>query len=175
MIMDFAFLRRLAVMAVILAIQVLLLNNIHLFDCITPLLIGYMIIYTRRGASRIGVMLVGFFVGLLFDMFSNTLGMGAASCTLLAFVQPSLLGIFTPRDAADDFEPGMHAMGIWLYAAYLFSSMLVLHAAFYILEAFSVSDWRMALMAIFGGTVLSTAIVFICESITSNQRGILNR
>ena len=168
MIMDFAFLRRLAVMAVILAIQVLLLNNIHLFDCITPLLIGYMIIYTRRGASRIGVM-------LLFDMFSNTLGMGAASCTLLAFVQPSLLGIFTPRDAADDFEPGMHTMGIWLYAAYLFSSMLVLHAAFYILEAFSVSDWRMALMAILGGTVLSTAIVFICESITSNQRGILNR
>ena len=40
MIMDFAFLRRLAVMAVILAIQVLLLNNIHLFYCISTLLIG---------------------------------------------------------------------------------------------------------------------------------------
>lgn len=173
--MDFIFLRRLAIMVAILAVQVLLLNNIHLFDCITPLLIGYMIIYSRRGAPRIAMMLVGFAVGLVFDMFSNTLGMGAASCTLLAFVQPSLLGIFTPRDAADDFEPGMHSMGMWLYAAYLFTSMLVLHAAFYVLEAFSVADWETTLLAIFGGTVLSTAIFFIFELITSNQRGILNR
>lgn len=162
-------------MVIILAVQVLLLNNIHLFDCITPLLIGYMIVYSRRGAQRIAMMLVGFVVGLVFDMFSNTWGMGAASCTLLAFLQPSLLGIFTPRDAADDFEPGMHSMGVWLYAAYLFTSMFVLHAAFYVLEAFSVADWQMTVLAIFGGTILSTAIFFISELITSNQRSILNR
>lgn len=162
-------------MVVILAVQVLLLNNIHLFDCITPLLIGYMIIYSRRGAPRIAMMFVGFVVGLVFDMFSNTWGMGAASCTLLAFVQPSLLGIFTPRDAADDFEPGMHSMGVWLYVAYLFTSMFVLHVAFYVLEAFSVADWQMTVLAILGGTILSTAIFFIIELITSNQRSILNR
>ena len=50
---------------IVLAIQVLIVNQIHLFGYITPLFIGYVIISERKGISHIMLLLLGFIIGLL--------------------------------------------------------------------------------------------------------------
>ena len=47
-------------------------------------------------------MLWAFFFGLTIDVFSDTPGMNAAATVLLAFLRPSLLRLFTPRDNQDN-------------------------------------------------------------------------
>ena len=105
--MGNAFLTRLLRLVIIIVVQVIILNNVHLFGYATPLLNGFFIQRFHYGSSRIGILIYGFIAGAIYDMFSDTMGMGMASMTLLAMLQPTLLQLFKPRDAADDFTPSL--------------------------------------------------------------------
>ena len=113
-----------------LMVQVAIVNNIHLWGYATALVVGYVVVRFRSGASRISMLLWGFFAGLMFDMFSDTMGMCMISMTLLAMLQPALLYLFKPRDASGDFIPTIRTMGLWLYVPYVAFSMLALHSSF---------------------------------------------
>ena len=99
-------------MVLLLAVQLLILNHLHLFGYATPLLIGYMVLCLETGVSRLSHLFWGFGIGLLYDIFSNTMGMGAASCTLLAMVKPSVVKLFIPRETVDSFKPTLKNMGM---------------------------------------------------------------
>ena len=161
--MNSIFVKRLARFLLLLFFQVLILNQVHLLGYITPLLIGYMVVYFHRGSSRVGMLLWGFSIGLVFDMFSNTAGMGASAMTLIAMIQPSLLTLFSPRDAAEDFSPTFHSLGFWTFLLYVFILMLVLHSVFYLLDAFTLVDWQLTLYSIGGGTLMATVITIFVE------------
>ena len=96
-------------------------------------------------------------------MFSDTMGMGMASMTLLAMLQPTLLQLFKPRDAADDFTPSLKSMGLWHLIPYTIISMLILHASFFMLEAFSIANMQLTLTAIVAGTLLTSLLIVFIE------------
>ncbi|MCQ2256368.1 MAG: rod shape-determining protein MreD [Bacteroidaceae bacterium] len=148
---------------ILLSFQILVLNHVHLMSYITPLIIGYMVISLHRGTSRISCILWGFSIGLIFDIFSDTAGMASAACTLVGLLQPVILGMFTPRDAAEDFVPTVANMGFWNYTLYSFILMIILHAVFYILDAFTLSNIILTLSAIIGGTIFATILVLFCD------------
>lgn len=169
--MNSCFLLRLTRFFILLFVQVLVCNHIHLFNYITPLVIGYMVVCFRRNASRTGMLLWGFSIGLLFDMFSNTAGMAAASCTLIAMIQPAMLAMFTPHDAEDDFTPSILSLGFWNYTFYVFLLMLVLHGVFYLLDAFTLADGVLTILSIVGGATMTTVIIIGIELLVrSNKR-----
>lgn len=168
--MSSVFFTRLLRFVVLLLAQVLVLNQVHLFGYITPLLVGYMMVCFHDGTSRSAALVWGFVLGLTFDMFSNTAGMAAAACTLVAMIQPPVLKMFTPRDAVVGFVPSFQTLGFWSYLAYVFSLMLVLHAAFYLLDAFSLADWQLTISSIIGGTLMSSILTLIVELIVRPRR-----
>lgn len=151
-------------------VQVAVVNNIHLWGYATALIVGYMVVRFRFGTSRITILLWGFLAGLVYDMFSDTMGMCMASMTFLAMMQPVLLRLFKPRDVSDDFIPSIKAMGTWLYVPYLLFCMLLLHSSFYMLEAFSLANWQLTLAAIGGGTFMSTLIIVFVEIMLNTSR-----
>lgn len=157
------FLQRLFRLFVLLVFQVLIFNQVHLLGYITPLVIGYMVVCFHRGTSRVDILLWGFIIGLIDDVFSNTAGMASASCTLIAMIQPSLLKIFTPRDAAENFTPTFQTLGFWSYVLYVLILMAVLHGTFYLLDAFTLVNWQLTLLSIAGGSVLSTLLIIFIE------------
>ena len=93
-------------------LQVLILNNVHIAGYATPFLYIYFILKFNSGTSRNELMLWAFFFGLTIDVFSDTPGMNAAATVLLAFLRPSLLRLFTPRDNQDNLVPSFKSMGI---------------------------------------------------------------
>ena len=93
-------------------LQVLILNNVHIAGYATPFLYIYFILKFNSGTSRNELMLWAFFFGLTIDVFADTPGMNAAATVLLAFLRPSLLRLFTPRDNLDSFIPSFKTMGI---------------------------------------------------------------
>ena len=161
--MSSTFVTRLARFLILLFFQVLILNQVHLLGYITPLLIGYMVVCFRSGTSRIGMLLWGFSMGLAFDIFSNTAGMGASAMTLIAMIQPSLLTLFAPRDATEDFTPTFRTLGFWTYLLYVFILMFVLHSVFYLLDAFTLVNWQLTFLSIGGSTFMATFITIFIE------------
>lgn len=167
--MNYKYFLRLIRMIVVLAVQILVLNHIHILGYITPLLLGYVILPFNRGAGRVGLLLWGFVTGLLFDIFSNTAGMASAGCTLLAMVQPGLLKLFTPRDAAEDFSPNFKTIGTWKYLLYCLIGMLLLHAVFYALDAFTLQNWVLTIEAIGGGSLCAMFLCIIAELLVKTK------
>ncbi|MBQ0022735.1 MAG: rod shape-determining protein MreD [Prevotellaceae bacterium] len=168
--MNSVFFIRLIRMLALVACQVLVLNQVHLLGYITPLLLGYMMVCFHRGTSRVVTLLWGFTIGLIFDIFNNTAGMASAACTFVAMIQQPLLNMFAPRDAAEDFVPTFNSLGFWSYLSYTLILMFVLHAVFYLLDAFTLSDWQMTLYAIVGGTLLSCLITFFVELLVRTRK-----
>ena len=109
--MNSIFFTRLFRLFILLLFQVLVFNHIHLLGYITPLVMGYMVVRMHRGTSRIAILVWGFVTGFLFDIFSNTAGMAAASCTLIAMIQPVLLEMQVPRDSAENLIPSFSTLG----------------------------------------------------------------
>ena len=153
----------------LLIVQLLILNHLHLFGYATPLVMGYMIICMETGVSRMSHLWWGFIMGLIYDVFSNTIGMGAASMTLLAMMKPYLLKLFMPRDIVESFKPTIQSMSLSRYTWYTLACMALLHCSFYFLEAFTLSHLLLTLGAMIGGTVLATLISVCTEYIVHNK------
>ena len=74
--MNSIILTRVLRLLILIVLQVLVFNNIHLFGYITPLVIGYMVVCFHRNTFPTEILIWGFVTGLIFDIFSNTAGMG---------------------------------------------------------------------------------------------------
>jgi len=172
--MNNMFLRHVLQFVAILLLQLLLLNHLHVLGYICPVVLAWMTMGFARNSSRIALLLWGFFIGLCYDVFSNTLGIGMAAATLCGMVQPWLLSLFIPRDAADDMLPSIRSMTFHRYLCYVLATMLVFHAAFYCLDAFMLRNWRLTLMAVGIGTAVGSFVVVLAESFLMQGRGYAN-
>ena len=108
-------------------------------------------------------------IGLLHDMFANTAGIAAAACTLTAMIQPSILGMFLPRDAANDFAPTYRSLGFSSYMSYTTLICLVINTVYVALSTFSLYNWQTTVIAIVGSTALTTAIIMLVDAIVHTR------
>jgi rod shape-determining protein MreD len=151
--------------ALLLTMQVLVFNHIHLFGCAIPLLYIYVVLGFPRNFPRWSSLIWAFVIGLIADTSINTQGVAAASMTLMAFIQPYILEIFMNRDSDDDFKPTMSNMGFLDYAIYSLIIVLVYCTLFFTLETFSFFDWQQWLMLIGGSTAITLAFIWVIEKV----------
>ncbi len=160
---------RLLQFVLILAAQVLVFNHIHFMDHATPLVyVGFLLGFPLN-YSRSGILLWGFLMGLLVDIFSNTPGVAAASTTLVALIQPVLLRHMTPKDAVEDMVPNFHTLGKSNYFWFFFIVILIHHIAAFLLESFTY--FHLADVAIDCGSsiLLTTFIVWGTEHLLNRK------
>ena len=149
----------------LLLIQVLILNNIHLFQVATPLLYVLFVITFRRGMPKWMILTYSFLLGLLLDIFTNTPGLAAGTMTLIAVIQPYLLEMLTPRDSAENMRVSASTMGFSKFVT--FSAILVgiYCVVFFALEAFNFFDWQMWLLRAVSSALLTLLFVLAIESV----------
>lgn len=163
--MAIVFFKRLGWFWLLVFIQVLVLNHVHLMGYAMPFLYVYLILTLNVNVSRNILLLWGFFLGLAVDVFSNTPGMNAAATTFLAFMRPSLLTLFTPRDCAEDMEPGIKSMGFWLFFRYALVGVALHHTVLLTIESFSFFDLGFLSLEILSSTLLTTFCIMAIEGI----------
>lgn len=163
--MNIDFFKRLLLFVVLLLVQVLVLNHIHLFGCATPLLYVYFVISFQRGGSRWTILLCSFFLGLCVDIFSDTPGVATTSLTLVGFLQPYLLELFMQRDDDENFQPAIRTMGSLTF--FYFSMLLTLAycVVFFTLETFSFFNWLQWALSVGGSFVLTELLLFVIDGL----------
>ena len=73
----------------LLALQVVVCNNIDLFGFIDPYpYILFIVLYPVNG-NKAGLLISSFFLGLFMDMFLNSGGAHATACVTLAYLRPA--------------------------------------------------------------------------------------
>lgn len=162
--MSLDWIRNIVFFIVLLLVQVLVLNHIHLFGYATPLLYVYFAMPIRRHQPRWFTLLWCFAMGLTVDIFSDTPGVAAASMTVVGLLQPYLLPLFIQQDYADDFRPSIRALGMMKYTFYAFVLVAIHCLLFFTLEAFNFFNWQQWLASVVGSMVLTLVLILVIDN-----------
>ena len=163
--MSIDLLKRLGLFIILCAVQILILNHIHLLDVATPFLFVYFAISFRRNSPKWAVILWCFAMGLAVDVFSNTPGLAAGSLTIVGLIQPYLMELFTPRDSVDDLECSVLTLGMGKYALLATILLFIFCLFFFALEAFTFFNWIYWLICTCSSTALTLVLILAIESI----------
>ena len=158
---------RIIMFVVLLLVQVLILNHIHLFQIATPLLYIYFVLTFRMSTPKWVILTSSFFLGLLIDIFANTAGMAAGCMTLIAMIQPYLMQFLSPRDAGDNMQASAASLGFVKYATLCTVQVLIYCVLFFALEAFSFFDWQMWGLRALSSALLTLVMILAIESVRS--------
>jgi len=157
--------QRIVAFVVLVVVQALVLNHIHLFGVATPLFYVYFVLLFRRNHPKWIILLTSFLLGLCVDVFSNTPGLAAASMTFIAVLQPYILEPFIPRDSEDNLKPGMRTLGVSRFIYYTIFMVFLYNVAFFSLEAFTFFNWLQWLLCIGASTVLTVVLILVVENL----------
>ena len=156
---------------VFVALQVLVLNHIHLFHLVTPFLYLYIILKIPLTLTRVQVIWVAFFTGLTIDIFSNTLGMHAAACTLTGLVRNPLLTALTERGIHESATPSYTPPSIGAFMKYTLGMTLIHHLTLFLIESVSLFDPLFLFLRILSSVVLTTLCIFMVEAFNLGGQG----
>ena len=73
----------------LLAAQIVIFNNINLFGYINPYPYVLFILLYPVNSNKSGLLIASFCLGLVVDLFSNSGGIHAAACLILAYLRPT--------------------------------------------------------------------------------------
>ena len=107
-----------------------------------------------------------FFLGLVVDVFSDTYGMNAIACTMLAMLKRPVLRLYVPRE--EDLtrpEPSMLSLGTAVFMKYLLTMTLIYCTLIFLIEAFTFFNPLQLVLRIIFSTLLSMFLMLGIDSI----------
>ena len=140
--------------------QVVVFNHICLFNVAVPMVFFYLIIRLPITLSINWVLTIGFFLGLIVDIFSDTYGMNALACTIEAMLRRPILRLYVPRE--EDLtrpEPSMYSLGTSAYLKYLLTMTLLYCTLIFLIEAFTFFNPIQLGLRIVTSTMLSMVLM----------------
>lgn len=160
------FFRILGWFILILALQVLIFDHVHIMGHASPLVAIYFVMMFRGDSSRSEILLWSFVMGLIADTFTNTPGVTTLSLTTLAMIQPWLLRINSNTEDDDDVpEPTAAKMGWGAYLRYISIGVAVAETLFYLLETFSFFNALDLLINTVSSALITILIIAAIESV----------
>ena len=120
---------------VLLVVQVLFLKNLAVFGVAMGFLYLMFILDLSINVNKITLLLLGFALGLLIDIFYDTIGMHAAAATLVAFSRPYWLKAVSPTGGYDESNrPDLQEMGLSWYMSYSFPLFFIYSFLFFTID-----------------------------------------
>lgn len=154
----------------LMLIQLPLVYRITLFNkAFGFFYVGFILLLPTR-LSRSYLMLIGFFSGLLVDVFTNTPGIHASACVFVMFVRNFWLKVIN-----DDWQEIMNLNVVSLkksgFVGYLFPLIFVHHAILFIVENGGLQHFGSLFTTIFFSAIFSFIIIFAINFLlNSNKR-----
>lgn len=153
--------------AAFIMVQVYILNKVpHLHQFIKPYIYFVFILWLPFNLSRIALLAVAFITGMALDWFTNTPGLHAAPCVLIAYLRPVIIGLLTPKDNMTEFtyrEPSPRSMGWTPYLVYALILTLLHHIYLTALEWLSFGSPLRFLIKVSATTAISMLLIIIVE------------
>jgi len=146
-------------------LQVLLFDNIHLFGFATPLLYIFFLIKLPVKMNRNSVMFLSALLGFVLDIFGNTMGLIMLVMVISGFLRYYLVKLFTPRDFVDDCIPSFDTFGKFLFLRYAGVISLIHIILLYSIESLTLFNLGLLFLRILGSFSLTFLLIFAFESI----------
>lgn len=152
---------------VLILAQVLVFNHICLFGYAVAFVFIYTLIKLPLTMSKEWQFTAAFMLGLIIDIFSDTLGMNALSCTLVMAVRRPIIRLYVNRDdELSNAYPGYESFGSFSFVKYVLTMTLLYCCLFYLIESFFTIESIKAIIQIVASTVLTALLILGIDSLT---------
>ena len=121
----------------VMLLQVLLLDQLQLWGACHPYVYILCLLMMPITLPHSVSMVIGAAVGLVMDIFCNSLGVHTAACILLMFIRPYLIGaIVNDKDRLNE-QISLRAIGMEALIKYVVILVLIHHLTVFLLAAWS--------------------------------------
>ena len=146
-------------------------SKICLFNVAVPIIFIYFIIRLPLSMGVNWLMTISFFIGLVIDIFNNSLGMNALSCVILAISKRPVFRLYFPReDDITDTIPSIDSLGLSVYFRFMSSLTLIYCALLFGIQAFSLMNIGLTLLRIAASSLLSMILILGIDSLSASHR-----
>ena len=147
----------------ILFLQVMLVDNIHLLGVCHPYIYLWLLLLLPVDIPRWLQMLIGAAIGGLLDLFAHTPGIHLSACILFSYLRPLLLTAAVQD--AERIKGGMtiEKIGAENYLRLLAILVVTHHTLLFLLEAFTLAHFGWLLLQILVSSVCSYLLILLFE------------
>jgi membrane-bound ClpP family serine protease len=157
----------------VLVLQILVLKNIQLGGYISPNLYIFIILYLPINFRHTVLIILGFAIGLIIDIFYGTPGMHAAASLLLAFIRPYLLNFIAPREGYEsNVKPSIKDFNFSWYITYALVLTFIHHFTLFFVETSKISEIGNILLRSFLSTSLTLILIIITHFFLTPRRAV---
>ncbi len=144
--------------------QVAILNKVELGGIVNPYLYVLFILLLPFETPKWLLLIAAFVCGLMIDMFSETAGLHASACVLMAFCRPGILKVISSKQ---DYEAGMRPIIQDLGFKWFFSYSLVLvgihHLLLFYLEVFSFHEFFQTFFRMLLSIICTLSLIILSQ------------
>ena len=152
------------IFVVAVGLQVLIFNNILIFNMISPFFYIIFILLLPFETNRSLMLLMAFLLGLSVDAFNNTLGVHAAAAVLVAQLRPGILNIISSREILESAsEPRVSNMGFQWFTEYTAILVIIHHLFLFIIEAFAFNGFGFTLLRAMLSSILTIILIVLSQ------------
>ncbi|MCK3686274.1 rod shape-determining protein MreD [Maribellus sp. YY47] len=150
---------------VLLAVQVLFLNQIQFSGYINPFIYVLFIMLLPVNIPKYALMLLAFAMGISVDVFSNSLGVHSAASVFIAYLRPGIIRVITNREEDMNEYPGLAQTGWRWFLGYAILMVLLHHLALFYLEVFTFANFLNTLYRVILSSVFSFFVIVLSQFI----------
>ena len=144
---------------VVMILQVLLFDQLQLWGVCHPYIYVLCLLMLPITLPHSVDMVIGAIVGLIMDVFCNSLGIHMASCTLLMLIRPDLIGgIVSDKDRLNE-QISSRTLGMEGMLKYVIILVLIHHLTVFTLAAWSWHHIGFVLLETIVSSIVTTIVI----------------
>ncbi len=161
----------LIVLAIVLVLAQVVCNKVILLGVATPIIFIHVLLRFPMSMSKMTLFTLAFVLGLVVDIFGNTPGMNALSCTIAASVRQPVFYMYSMREEElKDVLPSMTTLGTGNYLKYMGTMVLIYCIILFSIQAFTLDDAVLTIKRMVCSSVLSVVLIAGIDSLVSTRR-----
>ena len=126
----------------------------------SPIIITFFILKQRLNSTIFQLLIAAFFLGIITDIFRNTLGLNTSIMLIITFLKPTFLyAISSKEDIEKDVDLNLFNIGIYRFLLFFGISIFSYHLLFFILEQFSFNNFLILFFRALTNTI--SALLFL--------------
>ncbi|MDE7419307.1 MAG: rod shape-determining protein MreD [Muribaculaceae bacterium] len=164
--MDKSVISYILLFVILVLVQALLLNHIVLFNSAVCLAFIYFLIKLPLGMSPNLLLTLGFILGLSVDILSDTPGLNALCCTILASLKKPVFYAYEQHDDQKrNISPSIGTMGFLNFSKYIFSLSAIYCLLSFFVEFVNYSDAVQILIKAGASTAFTFLVILGIDSL----------
>jgi hypothetical protein len=144
-------------------VQVLIFNQVQFSGFFNPYVYLLFIILLPLSAPRYLVLILAFLLGLMIDIFSNSLGVHSAATVFAAYVRPLVIRVISNREDDKSDYPGLHQNKLIWFVNYVLIMVLLHHSILFYLEVYTFANFFNTLYRVLLSSLFSIIIIVLSQ------------